>query len=152
MFGGGLNRVSWYRPPKIRRSSDTEPWTCCPLTPSHCTGVASILNGKKTDQAVSCFIILHKKQKQSVQDQKTRPTRRHKTDSSTLPPPGLTDAVVADAAVRGAWRAEHLAGVAVLELHHVLVYDHFHRTGRRAVRGGTHAVCKEKGGQSGWCR
>lgn len=42
--------------------------------------------------------------------------------------------------MRGARRAEHFAGVAVLELHHVLVYDHFHGAGGRAVRGGAHAV------------
>lgn len=50
------------------------------------------------------------------------------------------DAVVADAAVRGAWGTEHFAGVAVLELHHVLVDDHFHRAGRQAVRGGPHGI------------
>lgn len=65
---------------------------------------------------------------------------------------GLTDAVVADAAVRGAWGTEHFAGVAVLELHHVLVDDHFHRAGRQAVRGGPHGVCKGEEGQSEQCR
>lgn len=33
----------------------------------------------------------------------------------------LTHTVVTQAAVGGAWRAEHLAGEAVLELHHLLI-------------------------------
>lgn len=151
VFGGGLNRVSWYSLPRTRESRDTESWTCCPLALSHCTGLAFILNGKKKDHSVSRFIILYKKQKQSVQEHK-RPPNTHTRDISTFPLSGLTDTVVADAAVRGAWRTEHFAGVAVLEFHHILVYDHFHRAGRRAIGRGTHAVCKGKEGQSNWCR
>lgn len=49
----------------------------------------------------------------------------------------LTHAVVAQAAVRGARRPEHLAGEAVLELHHLLVDEDLLGSGRRAVRGGS---------------
>lgn len=151
VFGGGLNRISRYSPPTTRESRDTESWTCCPLAPSHCTGVAFILSEKKKDHSVSCFIILYKNQKQSVQEHNPH-THTHTRDSSTFPLSELTDTVVADTAVRGARRAEHFAGVAVLEFHHILVYDHFHGAGRWAVGRGTHAVCKGKEGQSNWCR
>lgn len=47
--------------------------------------------------------------------------------------PPLTHTVVAQAAVRGAWRSEHLAGEAVLELHHLLVDDDLLGAGRRPI-------------------
>lgn len=53
----------------------------------------------------------------------------------------LTHAVVAQAAVGGARRPEHLAGEAVLEFHHLLVDDDLLGARRRPVAGAAVAVC-----------
>ena len=58
----------------------------------------------------------------------------------------LTHTVVTQAAVGGARRPEHLAGEAVLELHHLLVDDDFLGARRRPVAGVPGVVC---GGEVG---
>ncbi len=56
--------------------------------------------------------------------------------------PQLTHTVVTQAAVGGAWRPEHLAGEAVLELHHLLVNEDFLGTRWRPVAGVPSVVCR----------
>ena len=55
--------------------------------------------------------------------------------------PQLTHAVVTQAAVGGARRPEHLAGEAVLELHHLLVDDDLLGARRRPIAGVSSVVC-----------
>lgn len=56
----------------------------------------------------------------------------------------LTHAVVTQAAVGGARRSEHLAGEAVLELHHLVVDEDFLGARRRPVAGASGVVCRTK--------
>lgn len=57
--------------------------------------------------------------------------------------PQLTHTVVTKAAVGGAGRPEHLAGEAVLELHHLLVDEDFLGARWRPIAGVPGVVCRE---------
>lgn len=56
--------------------------------------------------------------------------------------PQLTHTVVTQAAVGGARRPEHLAGEAVLELHHLLVDEDLLGARRRPIAGVSSVVCR----------
>jgi len=56
--------------------------------------------------------------------------------------PQLTHTVVTQATVGGARRPEHLAGEAVLELHHLLVDEDFLGAWWRPIAGVSSVVCR----------